>query len=76
VDELINLILETNGRWVKLRERSGMRKDRYSSLAYNIWVSKQIENEQLRRNGQGSAGTGQFTFFTPPQTRGKGLLNE
>ena len=76
VDELINLMMETNGQWVKLRERSGMRKDRYSSLAYNVWVSKQIENEQLRKSGRGPASSGKFNFFTAPQTRGWGLLKE
>jgi len=76
VDELIKLILEVNGQWVKLRERSGMRKDRYSSLAYNIWVAKQIENDLLRRSGRGAANSGQFKFFTAPQTRGWGLLKE
>lgn len=75
VDELIKLMMEVNGQWVKLRERSGMRKDRYSSLAYNIWVAKQIENEQLRKLGRAPASTGQFKFFTAPQTRGWGLLN-
>ena len=76
VDELIKLILEVNGQWVKLREHSGMRKDRYSSLAYNIWVSKQIENELLRRSGRGGANNEQFKFFTAPRTRGWGLLKE
>jgi len=76
VDELIKLMLEVNGQWVKLRERSGMRKDRYSSLAYNIWVAKQIENDLLRRSGRGAANPGQFNFFTAPKTRGWGLLRE
>lgn len=43
VNELINLQHKIEGRSVKIKERPGMRKDRYSSLAYNFWVMKQYE---------------------------------
>lgn len=43
VNELINLQHEINGVNVKVFEKPGMRKDRYSSLAYNFWVMKQRE---------------------------------
>ena len=39
-------------------------------------VSKQIENEQLRKSGRGPASSGKFNFFTAPKARGWGLLNE
>ena len=41
--ELINLQHKIEGGSVKIKERTGMRKDRYSSLAYNFWVMKQYE---------------------------------
>jgi hypothetical protein len=47
--ELINLTSEINGTNVKVKEKSGMRKDRYSSLAYNYWVQCQLEREILRK---------------------------
>lgn len=43
VNELVKLNYEINGSDIKVKERSGMRKDRYSSLAYNIYVMKELE---------------------------------
>jgi hypothetical protein len=48
VNELINLAYEAKDSVVKVKERSGERKDRYSSLSYNIWVSKQLEAEMKK----------------------------
>lgn len=47
--ELIGLQHEINGTNVKLKEKAGARKDRYSSLAYNYWVQCQLERELLRQ---------------------------
>ena len=49
VYELINLEYEVRGTNVKITEKSGMRKDRYSSLAYNYWVQCQLEREMLKK---------------------------
>lgn len=49
VYELINLDHETNGTNIKIVEKTGMRKDRYSSLAYNYWVQCQLEREVLNK---------------------------
>ena len=49
VYELINLEHEIKGTNIKITEKSGMRKDRYSSLAYNYWVQCQLEREMLRK---------------------------
>ena len=51
--ELINLEHKIVGTNVRINEKSGMRKDRYSSLAYNYWVQCQLEREVLnkRKNG-------------------------
>lgn len=46
VNELINLRYEINGTNIKLRERSGMRKDRYSSIAYNNYVTNVISKTE------------------------------
>lgn len=45
VNELINLECETKNSVIRVKEKSGMRKDRYSSLSYNIFVAKAIERE-------------------------------
>jgi hypothetical protein len=45
VNELINLESEVKGVNIKVKEKSGMRKDRFSSLQYNIWVCVQLEQK-------------------------------
>ena len=45
--ELVNLGFEVHGTSMKVKEGKGMRKDRYSSLAYNYWVQTQLEREVL-----------------------------
>ena len=57
VYELINLEYEVRGTNVKITEKSGMRKDRYSSLAYNYWVQCQLEREMLRKQKNGFDAT-------------------
>lgn len=47
VQELINLETEVKGNLVRVKEKSGMRKDRYSSLSYNIHLSKILEREHI-----------------------------
>lgn len=49
VDELINLKYEDTANGVKVYEKSGFRKDRYSSLSYNYWVSSQLEDQYRKR---------------------------
>lgn len=49
VYELISLEYEVKGTNIRVFEKAGMRKDRYSSLAYNIWVMSQLERETLRK---------------------------
>lgn len=53
VYELINLQYEIKGANIRIIEKSGMRKDRYSSLAYNYWVMCQLEREVLRKQKTG-----------------------
>ena len=53
VYELINLQYEIKGTNIKIIEKSGMRKDRYSSLAYNYWVQCQLEREFLNKQKSG-----------------------
>lgn len=53
VYELISLMHEVKGTNIKITEKSGMRKDRYSSLAYNYWVQTQLERELLNKPKSG-----------------------
>ena len=42
VNELVNLQYETKNNVVRVFEKTGFRKDRYSSLSYNYWIIKQL----------------------------------
>lgn len=46
INELVNLEYEAKNGVVRVKEKSGMRKDRYSSLSYNIYVAKAIERQK------------------------------
>ena len=45
INELINLQSEIKGVNIKVKEKSGMRKDRFSSLQYNIYVTMLLEQK-------------------------------
>lgn len=49
VEELINLDHEANGKIIKVKEKPGMRKDRFSSLEYNYYVVNQIRAKKRRK---------------------------
>jgi hypothetical protein len=54
IDELTKLRHEEAGGRVRLFEKAGMRKDRYSSLSYNFYVATQLENKLSRRQNNNS----------------------
>lgn len=60
VNELINLEYEARDNGIKVKERSGMRKDRYSSLSYNLAVSREIERQMARPRNTGDINIVQF----------------
>lgn len=43
INELINLQYEAKNNTVRVYEKVGFRKDRYSSLSYNYWIANQLE---------------------------------
>lgn len=49
VNEMINLEHEIVNNKVKLKEKSGMRKDRFSSVEYNYYVTQIISNTKQKR---------------------------
>lgn len=69
INELVKLQYEENNGKVKLYERSNMRKDRYSSLAYNYYVAKEIENKLNKKNSI-SSGYNDFVI-KPPSYAGR-----
>lgn len=73
IDELVKLQHEEAGGKVRLFERSGMRKDRYSSLAYNYYVALQLESKISRQRGNsfGPAGESMFLYRAPAIRKGR-----
>lgn len=65
INELINLQHEEAGGKIKIYEKSGMRKDRYSSLAYNYYVALQIENKINKRRAVNSQNNNMFEIKAP-----------
>lgn len=50
VNELVNLKHEETSGMVRIFEKSGMRKDRYSSLSYNYYIANQLEKDLRGHN--------------------------
>lgn len=69
INELINLQHEEVGGKVKIYEKAGMRKDRYSSLAYNYYVALQIENKMNKRRAKNADTQSWFEIKAPTQSR-------
>lgn len=69
IDELTKLQHEESGGKIRVYERSGMRKDRYSSLSYNYYVATQLENKHAKRNSINSVSTELFAIRAPSAKR-------
>ena len=65
INELINLRHEESSGFVKVYEKSGMRKDRYSSLSYNYWVACQLEKNIRKRSNENGSIKDLFMFRAP-----------
>ncbi len=74
VDELTKLQYEESGGKVKVYEKSGMRKDRYSALSYYYYVALQIENKVNKKQSGSSADADMF-IIKPPVQKGKAMNN-
>lgn len=66
IDELVKLQHEESGGKIKIYEKSGMRKDRYSSLSYNYYVATQLESKISRRSS-GDVDIEDIFVFKPPK---------
>lgn len=65
INELINLQYEDSNGLIKISEKSGMRKDRYSSLSYNYWVACQLEKNIRKRSSVSEITNDTFVFRAP-----------
>lgn len=65
IDEMINLEYELSNNLIKVKERSGMRKDRYSSLEYNYYVVDQLRLKKKKQSSVGKDITKLFNVRSP-----------
>lgn len=72
IDELTKLQHEEVGGKVRIYEKSGMRKDRYSSLSYNYYVATQLESKISKRHSVDTKSSEAFVI-KPPQYKGKAV---
>ena len=68
IDELVKLQHDESGGRVRVYERTGMRKDRYSSLSYNYYVALQLESK-LGRTNISDYGVSDIFMFKPPKIK-------
>lgn len=72
IDELVKLRHEESGGKVRIFEKAGMRKDRYSSLAYNYYLASQLEAKLVKRNARNDDLSTAYVIKAP-KIRGKAV---
>lgn len=65
INELVNLQHDVSGDKIKVYEKHGMRKDRYSSLAYNYYVALQLEQKLNKQRAYDANTTNMFVIKAP-----------
>ena len=65
INELTKLQHEETGGRVRIFERSGMRKDRYSSLSYNYYVATQLESKLSKKHNHNDKIDDAFVIKAP-----------
>lgn len=73
IDELVRLQHEEFSGKIKISEKTGMRKDRYSSLAYNYYVAIQLENRMSKKNNLSGSASDLFMIKPPSSYKGKAV---
>ena len=69
INELINLQHDDSSGYVRVYEKANMRKDRYSSLSYNLYVASQLELELSKPKN--SVPDSSYFAFKRPVTGGR-----
>lgn len=70
INELINLRHDDSSGYVRVSEKANMRKDRYSSLSYNLYVASQLERELSKPKN--AVPDSSFFVFRQPRQADKG----
>lgn len=73
IEELTRLQHDESSGKIKIYEKAGMRKDRYSSLAYNYYVAIQLENKLSKRQNASGSVSDMFVIKAPKTIRRKAV---
>lgn len=73
IDELTKLQHKETNNGVKVYERTGMRKDRYSSLSYNYYVAMQVEQKMNRQTYIDDSISEMFVVKPPSHKERRGV---
>lgn len=65
-NELIGLTYEAKNNVIRVQERRGARKDRYSSISYNNYVAKELERQLAKGPRSGMDAMTQMMQFKAP----------
>lgn len=65
-NELLGLTYEAKNNVIRVQERSGARKDRYSSLSYNIYVAREVERKLAKGPRSGMEAMARMLQFKSP----------
>lgn len=68
VNELVSLQYEDHNGLIRVKERSGMRKDRYSSLSYSVEIGKTLQKEYNEKHSKKSVRE-MVLLFKEPKTK-------
>lgn len=71
INEMVNLKHEESNGLVRISEKSGMRKDRYSSLSYNYYVALQLESNMRRSSARLMEHDGEKFIWRAPKLPGR-----
>ena len=72
ISELINLQHDDSSGLVRIYEKTGYRKDRYSSLSYNYWVANEIEKDTQRKGLKAINKAEEHFIFRAPKSKYEG----
>lgn len=65
INELINLTHDISNGMIKIKEKSGMRKDRFSSLQYGYWIITQELGKKLKPQESGEGALSKLHYKKP-----------
>lgn len=68
VNELVNLEYESTNNVIRVHEKAGARKDRYSSVSYNYYIAQQIERGMAKNYAKNTKI--EINFRAPVMRRG------